>query len=156
MAECGAMNPRRSPLARRELEIVLLVALLAFALHARFRVVGFGEPDMARNARDAVIWHFQNSLGDDDSRVRTSGLCIAALKFLLARGVPIRHLPSIMNWAGVTLGSITLVGVYCLIRRVVDARVAGLALALCALSPGIWILSTYGMPTVGAVGFFAF
>ncbi|HEY1534413.1 MAG TPA: glycosyltransferase family 39 protein [Polyangiaceae bacterium] len=58
-----------------------------------------------------------------------------------------------MNWFSVLMGSVCLIGLYYLFRRLSCGRVAAAATAIYAFTPGFWLSSSYGMPTVGSEAF---
>jgi len=131
---------------------VALGALAWFGLHLCFPVAGFGEVDQARDARDSITWHARGEVALDDFsyRLRTSPLYLRALKYLLDHGLRIARLPSVMNGFSTVMGSLCLVGLFYLCQRLSSARVAAVATLIYAFTPGFWLCSSYGMPTIPA------
>jgi asparagine N-glycosylation enzyme membrane subunit Stt3 len=59
-----------------------------------------------------------------------------------------------MNWANVILGSLLIVPMYLLWRRLADRQVAALALVMFSLTPACWYGNVYGMPHLPAFALF--
>ncbi|HEY2408473.1 MAG TPA: hypothetical protein VGI10_20850 [Polyangiaceae bacterium] len=129
---------------------VALGALVAFVVYASCRLPGFGEQDSARLAEDSVLWHFARSVAIDDFdyRLRTSPLYIHFIKVALDVGLPIRRVPALMNWFGAFMSGVCLAGLYYLFKVFSERALAATAVALCALTPGFWVCSIYGIPTI--------
>jgi hypothetical protein len=142
---------------RRESVWVLIAAALSLALHAKYRLTGFGEQDAARLARDAISWHLRGSIWAHETsyRMHTSPGYIHLLKRALDFGLPIRRLPRFMNWLSVALGTGCGIALYALWRQFVEPRHAAMALFLYSVTPGFWMGNVYGMPTIPALGAFA-
>ena len=84
---------------------------------------GFGEPDAARLAGDAIIWHLtgEPSLAVADYRIRTSPLYIHAMKKCLDWGLPAARLPALVNWGNAVIGSLAAALIYLLARRLANS-----------------------------------
>jgi hypothetical protein len=142
----------------REAGFVLAGALLVLLLHAIARISDLGEPDQARDARDSILWHLRGQVGLDDFsyRLRISPLYLRALKFALDHGLRSASLPATMNGFSVLMGSVCLIGLYYLFRRLSCGAVAATATAVYAFTPGFWLSSSYGMPTVASEALWVF
>lgn len=132
-----------------------LVAL-SLAAHAPFLLRGLGEPDAARLCIDAILWHRTGRLNAAlaDYRPRTSPLYLHALKKALDWGLPIESLSVVMNWSNVIVGSLALIPMYLLLKRLTDARAALAACVLYSFVPAFWLASLYGMPHLPAFALF--
>ncbi len=135
---------------RGELVVLTLAAILSIAVHAHFKVTGFGETDAARLARDAIGWHLQGYVSPEAAGYteRTSALYLRLEKALMDHGLAIRLLPLVMNWFSVVLGTGCSLALYALFRLLKGPRIAAAATVVHALTPGFWSGNVYGMPTV--------
>ncbi|MDZ7379572.1 MAG: hypothetical protein ONB06_09540, partial [candidate division KSB1 bacterium] len=129
-----------------------LAVAASFALHAPFVVRGFGESDSAVLANTAAVWHATGKLGGRGSYVqRTSPLYLVALKTALDLGMPLRRLPGLMNWANAVMGSVALLPMFFVLRKLVSWEISVGACAIWAFSPAFWLANIYGMPHLPAL-----
>jgi len=136
----------------------LLWALLgvSLAVHSAFMLDGFGEADAARLALDAMLWHRTGRLETSlaEYRPRTSPLYIHLLKKAIDWGVAPRDLSKVMNWSNVVLGSLCLVPMYLLLRRLAAPQAALATCVLYSFAPAFWLANLYGMPHLPSFAFF--
>ncbi len=160
MIRLGRLGARLAPAIRvlhREWLWVIVFSALSIAVHARYRLSGFGEQDAARLARDAISWHLKGQIWSNETsyRMHTSPGYIQVLKAALDSGLPIKRLPKFVNWLSVIAGTGCSVALYALFRQFSSARHSALAIFLYAVSPGFWMGNVYGMPTIPALCSFA-
>jgi hypothetical protein len=149
----GLARARLRRVLRSELLWVALFAGLSLWVHAKYRLSGFGERDAARLGRDAIVWHLKNEITSIESgyRMHTSPGYIHLLKFVMDHGLKIKKLPAFMNSLSVALGTACAVALYALFRQFSAPRYAGLAVLMYLMTPGFWLGSIYGMPTIPAL-----
>ena len=114
--------------------------LLSIVVHGEFVIHGFGEPDIARLVVAAGEWHLTGHTLYQSYIFRTSALYIHLLKKLLDFGLPLASLPAFLNWVSVVLGSLTMIPLFFLWKRLGDGGVAGMACILFLFTPA----SRYG------------
>jgi len=136
--------------------VLAALVVLSFAVHSRFVLRGCGEQDEARFLTDAIVWHLTGQLDPvfSDYRVWTSPLYIQGIKKILDWGVPRRVLPDVLNWSNVAFGTLTLIPMYLLLRRLANARAALAACVLYSFVPAFWLANLYGMPHLPSFGLF--
>jgi hypothetical protein len=142
---------------RHEWPWLIIASALSIAIHAKYRLTGFGEQDAARLARDAIIWHLKSEILSSETsyRMHTSPGYIQLLKIVLDHGMRISHLPKLMNWLSVVLGTACAAALYALFRQVSAPRYCALAVSMYSMTPGFWLGNVYGMPTIPALCGFA-
>lgn len=128
-----------------ELLLVAGAVALSVIVHGFFVVRGFGEPDVARLAVTAGEWHATGKTLYQSYVYRTSPLYIHALKKLLDLGLPLAALPAFLNLTAVILGSLTLVPLYLLWRKLANRLTAAIACLLFSFTPAFWLANVYGM-----------
>lgn len=131
--------------------VVVLASVLA---HAPFVLDVFGEADAARLANQAAAWHAAGEITVRGYPSRVSPLYLHALKVCLDAGVPLRELPALMNWTNAVCGSLALLPLYWLWRRMAGSRAAAIACTLFWFTPAFWQANLYGMPHVPSFLFF--
>jgi len=147
---------RPGRLGRFELIALACATVLSIAVHAHYKVTGWGETDAARIAREAIGWHLQGFFTPENAGYthRTSAMYMQFEKVILDHGLPIRLLPAVMNWLSVVLGTGCSLALYFLFRTLKGPRIAAAAVIVHALSPGFWSGNIYGMATVPGLFFF--
>ena len=145
-------DARRSKLLL-EAGIVTVAAIVSVFVHSRFMIEGFGEPDAARLAVQAVSWHNSGS-PIVAYTVRTSPLYLFMLKARLDGGMALATLPVFMNWLSAVTGGLSLIPMYWLWRRLSNVGAAALACALFSVTPTFWLGQIYGMPHMPSFFFF--
>jgi hypothetical protein len=141
-------------MTHREMIWLAIAVAVSLAVHGFFAIRGFGEPDAARLAVQASVWARTGELLNIGYTVRTSPLYIQWLRCAIDAGLPLEKLPGFMCGMNVLLGSLSLIPMYMLWRRLVSARAAALALVLCSFMPAFWLANVYGMPHLPAMFFF--
>ncbi len=159
MTRLGSLRGRLAPVTRffgRESVWVVILAALSIAVHAKYRLSGFGEQDAARLARDAISWHLRGQIWSNETsyRMHTSPGYIHVLKAALDFGLPIRRLPRFVNWFSVVFGTACAAALYVLFRQFSSVRHSAMAIFLYSITPGFWMGNVYGMPTIPALCLF--
>ena len=150
----GERSAWSSEVARGELRWLAVGVVVSLVIHGVFILKGFGEPDAARLAREAIVWAQTGQMPGLGYTPRTSPLYIHWLAEMLALGLPPLWLPAVMNWTNVVLGSFALVPLYLIWRRVANPAIAAAGLVIYSFMPAFWLGNIYGMPLVPA--FFCF
>lgn len=134
-----------------------MIAVVLLVVHAVFRIEGFGEYDACKLAVYGFSWH---KFGTDSISIwgspypfRTSLVYIWGIKKSLDLGLPVDRVPELMNWFNVLTGSLIVVPLWLIWKRVTDRRTACLGIGLLAFAPAIWQGSIYGMPHMPAFFF---
>lgn len=146
--------PVQAPVSRGELKWLAVGVAVSLAIHAAFIIHGLGEQDAARLTREAIVWAEVGQMPAIGYTPRTSPLYIYWMKEMLSLGLPPLWLPAVMNWTSVVLGSLALIPLYLLWRRVVSPSAAAIGLVVYSFMPAWWLGNIYGMPLVPA--FFCF
>lgn len=136
--------------------ILALCVALSLLVHSHFTLDGFGEPDAGFLAYDAVLSHhdgMSRAYPLVDYRIWSSPLYIHYLKKSLDWGLPISGLPSLMNWSNIVVGSLILIPLYLLGKRLIGSEAAAVGCVLYSLTPAYWLANIYGMPHLPAFGF---
>jgi hypothetical protein len=128
--------------------------LLSAVLHGVFVVHGLGEPDVTRLVVAAEEWHFTGRTLYQSYIFRTSPVFIHAIKKLLDLGVSPAALPSLLNWLAVMVGSITMIPLYLLWRKLSERGAAAIACILFIFTPAWWLANVYGMAHLPAFSLF--
>jgi hypothetical protein len=138
--------------SRREYMWLSVAVVLSLMVHAMFAIRGFGEMDAARIAFPVAVWSMTGSFPYIDY-LRVTPLYIQVLKLAVSWGLPIAALPGFMCTLNVIFGSLCLVPMYLIWRRVADATTAAMALILLSFMPTFWLGNIYGMPHIVALFF---
>jgi hypothetical protein len=146
--------PQQPPVSRGELMWLALGVLVSLVVHGAFVIHGLGEPDAARLTREAIVWSEVGQMPGIGYTPRTSPLYIHWMKEMLSLGLPPLWLPAVMNWTSLLLGSLSLVPLYLLGRRIASPSAAAAGLIVYSFMPAWWLGNIYGMPLVPA--FFCF
>ncbi|MDH3217450.1 MAG: hypothetical protein OEN01_14400, partial [Candidatus Krumholzibacteria bacterium] len=141
-------------LGKEETHNLAAVVLLSVVIHWPFMLPGFGEPDVARMAIVGSEWHNAGYIPNYSYYLRTSPLLLQIIKGLFDIGVPYAHIPRLLNWVNLFLGSLTLVPLYVLWRHLTNRRVAVIASVLFFFTPAFWSANLYGMAHLPAFAFF--
>lgn len=128
--------------------------LLSVVLHGAFVIRGFGEPDVARLVVAAEEWNLTGGILYQSYIFRTSPLFIHAIKKLLDAGVSPAVIPGLLNWLAVVIGSVTMVPLYLLWRKLSDRGTAAIACVLFLFTPAYWLANIYGMAHLPAFSLF--
>lgn len=145
------MRPR---IKHNEAVLVGVGVLLSIAVHGAFVIHGFGEPDIARLVVAAAEWHLTGQTLYQSYIFRTSALYIHLIKKLLDMGLPLASVPTFLNWMSVVLGSLTMIPLYLLWKRLCNRGVAALACVFFLFTPAYWLANVYGMAHVPAFALF--
>lgn len=138
----------------KEILLVFSLVFVSFGIHFFFRVDGFGEQDSARIA-NLVLRNCLYGEGNTGFYItRVSPLYIQFLKGVLCAGLHPRHLPAVMNWVSIIIGSLCFVPMYYFFKRMINARVAFWGGIFCFFMPAFWLAGIYGMPLI--IAFFCF
>jgi hypothetical protein len=143
-----------TPIGRNEMKWLAIGVIVSLAVHGVFILKGFGEPDAARLAREAIVWNQVGQMPSIGYTPRTSPLYIHWLAKMLALGLPPLKLPMVMNWTSLVLGSLSLVPLYLIWRRLASPAAAAAGLVIYSFMPAFWLGNIYGMPLIPA--FFCF
>jgi len=143
-----------APVSTSELRWLAIGVVVSLVIHGIFVLNGLGEPDAARLAREAIVWAELGKMPAIGYTPRTSPLYIHWMKEMLSLGLPPLWLPAVMNWTSMVLGSLALVPLYLVWRRVASPAAAAVGLVAYSFMPAWWLGNIYGMPLVPA--FFCF
>ena len=134
--------------------LLLAGLMIIFVLHAVSMIDGFGEPDTARYGVLAEEWHTTGQIHSYSYHLRTSPLYLHSLKLLLDAGLPLPAVPALLNWLNVIMGSLMLVPLYLLWRRLTRPSVAFLGCLLFSVTPAFWLANIYGTPHLPSFALF--
>jgi hypothetical protein len=131
------------------------LTLLAFTLHATYRIRGFGEQDEARLGFYAIDWLSHGVFASDTYLNRTSPLYLLGLRFALSHGLSHEGLADAMNLVNVTFGAVSVLPMFLLFRRLAgDASVAFLGVGVYSVAPAYFYGQGYGMPHIPSLACF--
>jgi len=137
-------------------EIIWLGAavFISLLIHGFFIIDGFGESDAARMAIQAAGWHHMGEISILSYSVRTSPLYLHFIKTALDMGFPIQKVPDLLNWTNVILGSLTLIPMYYLWKKLSNPYAAALSCLFFSITPTYWNANVAGMPHLPSFSFF--
>ncbi|HWP05268.1 MAG TPA: hypothetical protein VNN72_05975 [Polyangiaceae bacterium] len=131
------------------------LTLLAFIVHAAYRIRGFGEQDEARIAIFAMDWLSHGVFAGDTYLNRTSPLYLLGLRFALSHGLSYAGLADALNLVNVAFGALSVPPMFLLFRRLAgDASVAFLGVAVYSVVPAYFYGQGYGMPHIPSLACF--
>jgi len=134
--------------------LLLAGLMIIFVLHAVSMIDGFGEPDTARYGVLAEEWHTTGLIHSYSYHLRTSPLYLHSIKLLLDAGLPLAAVPAVLNWLNVIMGSLMLVPLYLLWRRLTRPSAALLGCLLLTVTPAFWLANIYGAPHLPSFALF--
>lgn len=139
-----------APVTRKECLLLFSSVILSLIIHSYFVFDGFGEPDAARIATQAVLYH---SCPEQYKISQVTPLYQIALVGCLSLGLDKTAIPGLMNYTNLVLGSFSLIPLYLLWRRISSPWVSTLSCVLYSLTPAFWFANIYGMPHLPAFFF---
>lgn len=152
-----AIFPLFSLITRRtsgDLIPLVIILLLALSVHGTFMINGFGEPDSVRAANDAILWHHDDAhinSGAMQYRARVLPAWLLFNRILLDLGTAPEMLPAIYNTLNVVAGSLVLIPLFLIWRRLAGREIAYWGLLVVNFMPAFWLANIYGFPHL--VGF---
>lgn len=127
--------------------------ILSMIIHGFFVVDGFGEPDSVRLAIAAKMWH-DHGQTFNSYVYQVSPLYLHLLSFITQIGIPLDWMSTVMNWSSLIIGSLSLIPMFLLYKRLINFEVALVGCFLYSFTPTFWMAHIYGMPLIHA--FFCF
>jgi hypothetical protein len=143
-----------SSLTRHEWIVLGLLVALSTFVHFELRIAGFGEQDQARFGIFVLVWRETGLFPLDTYVHRTSPLYLIYLNHAFASGLSRADLAEHMNRINVVFGSLLLLPLYLVFRRLAQDRLTALiALAMYWFVPAYFFGNGYGMPHLPALAF---
>jgi hypothetical protein len=139
---------------KHEVFWLLVLVVLSLIIHGMFVIDGFGESDAARLAIQVAGWHHMGEIAILNYTVRTSPLYLHLLKFSLDIGFPIQKVPALLNWTNVVMGSLTLIPMFFLWKKLSNSVAAIVGCLFYSATPTFGNANVAGMPHLPSFSFF--
>lgn len=138
---------------KKEHVTIVLLVTISLVIHSIFIIDGFGENDAGRLPVAALRWHTSNGYMNS-YLYRVSPLYLCMLKTAMNLNMPLEYISNFMNWTSVIFGSLCLIPLFYLYKKLTCFEVAMAGCLLYSFTPTFWLANIYGMPLIIAFFFF--